>query len=143
MLNTAAEAHIAWPTRTKGALPFLAALFGRHSQRDPVPGKAAPIELAQEAADGDSVRDCVGCGRFSDMVDGLAAVTRIDVTPTGRSTGTECRPTTSVASMRCGYSLLAGCRRLARFQQTGEVCAGTKIDRVFSRAEESPGRGSC
>jgi protein-disulfide isomerase len=61
------------------------------------PDNARLIELARQAGAGGGVPDCIDKGRYTAMVQGLAAATGIQATPTIRINGQDYSPTTPEA----------------------------------------------
>jgi protein-disulfide isomerase len=75
---------------------FHAALFAQQpSETAPVyPDNARLVEIARQAGAGGSVPDCIDKGRYTEMVQGLAAATGIQATPTIKINGEDYEPTT-------------------------------------------------
>lgn len=61
------------------------------------PDNARLIELARQAGAAGGVADCINSGRYVEMVQGLAAATNINATPTVRINGEDYNPTTPQA----------------------------------------------
>ncbi|MBI3216452.1 MAG: thioredoxin domain-containing protein [Mycobacterium sp.] len=67
---------------------FHAALFAQQPpEGSPAPDNAALIETARQSGLTGSVPDCINSGKFSAMVDGLAAAAKINATPSVRING--------------------------------------------------------
>ncbi|MCV7228647.1 DsbA family protein [Mycolicibacterium komossense] len=68
---------------------FHTALFAQQPPEGaPAPDNAGLIETARQAGTApDKITDCVNSGKYSDMVDGLAAASKINATPTVRLNG--------------------------------------------------------
>lgn len=75
---------------------FHAALYAQQPEEGSgsAPDNAALIETARQAGAAGSVPDCINNGKFSDMVDGLAAAANITATPTIRLNGQDISPAT-------------------------------------------------
>ena len=70
---------------------FHAALFAKQPPEGaPAPDNAGLIETARQAGIApDKITDCVNSGKYTDMVDGLAAASKITATPTVRLNGND------------------------------------------------------
>lgn len=77
-------------------LRFHSALYAQQPEEgsDSAPDNAALIETARQAGAAGSVPDCINKGKYNDMVDGLAAASKITATPTIRLNGQDISPAT-------------------------------------------------
>jgi protein-disulfide isomerase len=75
---------------------FHAALFAQQPDETATafPDNARLVEVARQAGAGGGVPDCIDKGRYTEMVQGLAAATGIQATPTIKINGQEYSPTT-------------------------------------------------
>jgi protein-disulfide isomerase len=75
---------------------FHAALYAQQPDETATvfPDNARLIEIARQAGAGGGVPDCINKGRYTEMVQGLAAAAGIQATPTIRINGQDYTPTT-------------------------------------------------
>ena len=75
---------------------FHAALFAQQPSETAAvfPDNARLVEVARQAGAGGGVPDCIDKGRYTEMVQGLAAATGIQATPTIKINGQDYEPTT-------------------------------------------------
>jgi protein-disulfide isomerase len=78
---------------------FHAALYAQQPQETAAvfPDNAGLIEIARQAGAGGGVPDCINKGQYTGMVQGLAAATGIQATPTIKINGQDYTPTTPEA----------------------------------------------
>ncbi len=75
---------------------FHAALYAQQPDETATvfPDNSRLIEIARQAGAGGGVPDCINKGRYTEMVQGLAAAAGIQATPTIRINGQDYTPTT-------------------------------------------------